>query len=152
KLRLRRDLVIDADVELVCACSSDRCGCIDVRTGNIGIRNQIHDLRGDRIPAILRNPPQARRIPAELRFANGEWIEYWRAEQACLFERARYRSRLRYAFPLSHTFVIAKPEKPVFHDRPTHCRAELVSLPHGFRRSKSIREEIVRVDCIIPQK
>src|SRR5262249_12272607 len=35
---------------------------------------------------------------------------------------------------------------------PAHCRAELVSLPHGFRRSKSIREEIVRIECITSQK
>ncbi len=136
-----RELVVDANVELVLARVGHRGRCVDRRAGDIRVRNQRDDRRADRIPAIAGNHPLPLRVSTELRPPGGKWIHDGAAEETGLLRRRRYLAHARDTFEIAQAFVVREPEGPVPRDRTAGRSAELIALPLGLwaRRAHSRR-------------
>src|SRR5207237_671065 len=128
------------------------CRCVDIRTSDIGIWNQVYDFGCNGVPAITWNEPSPASIAAELRFTERKWIKHRRAEEARLFLCAGHCPRLRNPLVFSDTLIISEPEQPIAHDWTAERRTKLISLEERFGRLKTVREEVACIKCVITEE
>ncbi len=151
---VRRDLVVDADVELILARIGDGRRRVDrlPTRARVRVRDERDDGGADRVPALWRDHPLALRVLAEGRAPGRERIDDHGAEQARLFRGRRHQADARDALVIAQPLVVAEPERAVLDERAADRRAELVALPLRFRRAERVREEVGRIQPVVAQE
>ena len=150
--RARRELMVDAYVELVLPDFGDRGRCVNRGSRHVRIGNQLDDLRGNRIPTLSRNHPLACRVPAELRATRRERIVDGRREQPGLLRRGRHLPSAWNPLLVAQPLVVGEPERPIAHDRSANRAAELIALALRLGRSKQLRKIVVGVERIVSEE